>query len=129
MVSNPNLLSPSTLAFLGDAVYGLEVRKRLCQVNRPSGVLHSMSVKLVNANAQAQAFKLIEGMLNDEEIQAFKKGRNMHLSSIPKSSTVGEYHTATGLETLFGFLFLNQNSQRIDELFSVIWENFSGNNN
>lgn len=128
-MTNPNLLSPSTLAFLGDAVYGLEVRKRLCTVNRPSGTLHSMSVRLVNATAQAQAFKLIEGLLNEEEMQAFKKGRNMHLSSIPKNSTVGEYHTATGLETLFGFLFLKQSSDRIEELFSVIWEDFSGNNN
>ena len=60
---NPQQLSPLTLAFLGDGVYGLLVRERLCSVSRPSGELHSRSVKLVNATAQAKAFKLIENML------------------------------------------------------------------
>lgn len=123
-MNNPNLLSPSTLCFVGDAVYGLCVRTALANVNRPSGELHRLSVKLVNASAQAAAFKLIEESLSEEEISIFKRGRNFHTSSCPKNATKGEYHTATGLECLFGHLYLSGNKDRADALFSVIWKNF-----
>ena len=75
-MENPNLLSPSVLAFVGDAVYGLMVRTALAEVNRPSGELHKLSVKLVNATAQAEAFKLIESELSEKELLVFKRGRN-----------------------------------------------------
>ncbi|MBR6694512.1 MAG: ribonuclease III [Clostridia bacterium] len=120
-------LNPATLAFMGDAVYGLLVRQKLCEISRPSGELHSRSVKLVNATAQAKSFKIIEPMLNENELAVFKRGRNAHTSSTPKNSTNGEYHTATGLETLFGFLYLDKQFERMNELFSVIWNDFSDN--
>lgn len=122
-MENPNLLSPSVLAFVGDAVYGLYVRRHLAEINRPSGELHRLSVKLVNASAQARAFTLIENKLDEKEISIFKRGRNFHTSSSPKSSTKGEYHTATGLESLFGFLYLSNNISRADYLFEIIWKN------
>lgn len=122
---NPQQLSPLTLAFLGDGVYGLLVRERLCECSRPAGELHSRSVKFVNASAQAKGFKLIEPMLSEEEISIFKRGRNAHTSTTPKNSTNGEYHTATGLEALFGFLHLKGEKDRMNELFSVIWNAFS----
>ena len=124
---NPQQLSPLTLAFLGDGVYGLLVREKLCEISRPSGELHSRSVKLVNATSQAKSFKLIEPMLSEEELAIFKRGRNAHTGTTPKNSTIGEYHTATGLETLFGYLHLKGDKARIDELFSVIWSDFSAN--
>ncbi len=119
------LLNPSVLSFVGDAVYGLLVREKLSVVNRPSGQLHSLSVKLVNAVSQARAYALIENELTEEEISVFKRGRNFHTGNTPKNATKGEYHTATGLETLFGFLHLSGKTQRITELFELIWENFS----
>lgn len=119
------LLNPSVLSFMGDAVYGLLVREKLSVVNRPSGQLHSLSVKLVNAVSQAKAYTIIEKELTEEEISVFKRGRNFHTGNTPKNATKGEYHTATGLETLFGFLHLSGNKQRITELFELIWENFS----
>lgn len=115
-----NLLSPSVLAFVGDAVYGLYVREHLAAVNRPSGELHKLSVELVRASSQAKAFKVIESSLTEEELAVFKRGRNFHTSNTPKSSTGGEYHTATGLECLFGFLHLSGNSKRAKELFGLI---------
>ena len=121
-MENPNLLSPSVLAFVGDAVYGLYVRRCLAEVNRPSGELHRLSVKLVNATAQAKAYSVIESELTEKEISVFKRGRNFHTSSAPKNSTKGEYHTATGLETLFGFLYLSGETERADFLFSKIWK-------
>lgn len=119
-IDNPNMLSPSVLAFVGDAVYGLYVRTFLAEVNRPSGELHKLSVKMVNASAQAQAFKKIEPLLSENELSVFKRGRNFHTSSTPKHATGSEYHTATGLECLFGWLYLSGNTKRADELFQII---------
>ena len=59
-------------------------------------------------------------------MSVFKRGRNNHVGQIPKSTTVGVYHTATGLEALFGYLYLKKENERIDQLFSVIWEGISG---
>ena len=120
-MENVNLLSPSVLAFVGDAVSGLYVRTKLAEVNRPSGELHRLSVEYVRAAAQAKAFSVIEASLNDKEMSVFKRGRNFHTSTTPKSATGGEYHTATGLECLFGFLYLSGQSERADELFGMIW--------
>lgn len=117
------MLSPSVLAFVGDAVYGLYVRTLLSNVNRPSGELHRLSVKMVNAVAQAQAFSLIKSELTEKEMSVFKRGRNFHTSSTPKSATGGDYHTATGLECLFGFLYLSGEKERADELFKLISDN------
>ena len=121
-----NNLSPAALAFVGDAYYGLLVREKLAEVNRPSGDLHSLSVQLVKAGAQATAFKDIEPFLTEKEMAVYKRGRNAHVSSIPKNSTVSEYHSATGIETLFGYLHLSGNDHRAKELFSRILKAFEG---
>ena len=126
-MENPNLLSPSVLCFVGDAVYGLYVRTVLAEVNRPSGELHRLSVKLVNATAQANAFQLIENELTEKEMGIYKRGRNFHTSNTPKNSTAKEYHTATGLECLFGYLYLAGETKRADQLFGIIWRNFKEN--
>lgn len=122
-MENPNLLSPSVLAFVGDAVYTLYVRTALSEVNRPSGQLHKLSVTMVNAVAQAKAFNLISPLLSEEEMSIFKRGRNFRTSSSPKSASKCEYHTATGLECLFGYLYLSGNTKRSDELFEIISQN------
>ena len=120
-MENVNLLSPSVLAFVGDGVYGLCVRTKLALVNRPSGELHKLSVEYVKATAQAKAFCIIEPILTEEEISVFKRGRNFHTSTTPKSATNKEYHTATGLEALFGYLYLSKRQDRINQLFNIIW--------
>lgn len=119
-MDNAKQLSPSVLAFVGDGVYGLYVRTALAKVNRPSGELHKLSVELVNASAQAKAFKIIEPVLSEEELSVFKRGRNFHTSTTPKNSSNAQYHIATGLETLFGFLYLSGNTKRAEELFELI---------
>ena len=122
-MENVNLLSPSVLTFVGDGVYGLCVRTRLALINRPSGELHKLSVEYVNASAQAKAFEIIKDILSEDELSVFKRGRNFHTSRSPKSATNKEYHTATGIEALFGFLYLDGNQKRIEELFDIIWNN------
>lgn len=120
-MENVNLLSPSVLAFVGDAVYGLLVRTRLAEINRSSGDLHTLSVKYVSAVAQAEAFKAIEDVLTEKELAVFRRGRNFHTGNTPKSASGSQYHTATGLECLFGFLHLSNQNERAKELFEMIW--------
>lgn len=115
------LSSPQTLAFVGDAYFGLLVRLRLSQVERPIGELHSMSVKLVNATAQAKGVEAIMPLLTEEELGVYKRGRNAHQKHTPKNSSVAEYHAATGLEALFGYLKLVNKLERAEQLFDVIW--------
>ncbi len=120
-MDNAKLKSPSTLAFVGDAVFGLLVRTKLSEVEQPIGRLHKKSVDFVNANAQNQAFGLISDILTEDEMSVFKRGRNNHVGGVPKSTTVSAYHTATGVEALFGYLHLSGQYERLEELFSVIW--------
>ena len=117
-----NNLSPGALAFVGDAYFGLLVRTRLAEVNRPAGDLHSLSLKLVKASEQAKGFEAIESLLTEKEMSVFKRGRNAHVNSVPKSASVRDYHIATGLETLFGYLHLANEQERAEELFDYLWE-------
>ncbi len=119
-MDNAMLKSPSTLAFVGDAVFGLLVRTYLSEVERPVGELHKKSVDFVNANAQTKSFEIIKDMLTEKEMSVFKRGRNNHVGSVPKSTKVAFYHTATGVEALFGYLHLSGQFNRINELFSAI---------
>ncbi|MBQ0110554.1 MAG: ribonuclease III [Oscillospiraceae bacterium] len=121
------MLSGSTLAFVGDAVYGLCVRKELAKTERPLKELHSHSVEIVNATAQAKYFEVIADELNDTEMSVFKRGRNSKASNIPKNSLVSEYHTATGVEALFGYLFLSNQTERLNFLFEKIWNEYLKN--
>ncbi|MEE0946712.1 MAG: ribonuclease III domain-containing protein [Acutalibacteraceae bacterium] len=118
-------LSPSVLSFVGDAVFGLLVRERLAEINRPSGELHSASVCFVSASGQVKAFEIIKDLLSEEEMTVFKRGRNFHTGRSPKGASSGDYHIATGVESLFGYLHLCGEFERLNELFSIIWEDFS----
>lgn len=118
---NPDTLSPLDLAFVGDAVFGLLVREELAlQGKRPVKELHAMSVKRVRAQAQAKAARAVASMLSDEETEIYKRGRNAHVGSVPKNASVGEYHAATGLEALFGWLYLKGRAERVRELYEFI---------
>lgn len=119
---DPVALSPLTLAFIGDCVYELFVREALVtEANRPAGELHAQKVKYVSAAAQTKAFHLIENSLTDRETSIFKRGRNAHTTHTPKNMTNADYHTATGFESLFGFLYLSGELDRLRELFETIW--------
>lgn len=120
-VQNPNTYSPLALAFLGDAVYGLLVRERLLlAANRPVRRLHTLSVQAVNARAQAQAAKKILPLLTEDELAVYKRGRNAHPGHTPKNQSEGDYHSATGVEALFGWLYLCGAEERLRVLFDRI---------
>lgn len=114
-------LSPLTLAFMGDTVFDMFVREQLiCQANRPVNALHSSATRLVKASAQSKAMDKIIDMLTEKELTVFKRGRNTHTNHRAKNASEGDYHRATGLEALFGYLYLKGEIERLRELFGVI---------
>lgn len=114
-------LSPLNLAFVGDTVFDLLVRSELvCQANRPVNALHKTASAKVCASAQAKAVNSIMPMLSEDELAVFKRGRNAHTGGIPKNQSSADYHYATGLECLFGWLYLKGRTERINELYAAI---------
>lgn len=123
MAHNTNMYGPLSLAFLGDAVFGLLVRERLLlTAERPVGRLHTLSTKLVNAAAQADAARLLQPLLTEAERDVYRRGRNAHPGHTPKNQSEGDYHSATGLEALFGWLYLCGEHDRLRTLFDAVWQ-------
>ena len=102
-------------------MYELLTRTKLCTEGfRSAAKLHFKTVSLVNAKAQSAAVEKLLPLLTEDETAVFKRGRNAKVNSVPQKATVGEYHAATGLEALFGWLYLQGKTQRINELYNVI---------
>lgn len=118
-------MSSLALAHVGDAVYEVLVRAYLaCGGTQTAKNLHSRTVALVRASAQAEAVQRILPLLTEEEQDIYRHGRNAKPKTVPKSSSVAEYAHATALEALFGWLYLKQRYDRINELFDVIVQGF-----
>ena len=117
------LYSPQALALLGDAVYELLVRTLLAERGIATVVqLHRETVARVKAPAQAQAAAVILPLLTEAEHDVYRRGRNSHVNTVPHGSTPGQYHAATALEAVFGWLWLKGEHGRVRELFSHITE-------
>ena len=118
---SPKQLSPLTLAFLGDAVFELLVREELVtDANMPVARLHHRAVQIVCAGAQSDAVALLEPYLTEEEVEIYKRGRNANSHHVPKSADPVAYRRATGLEALFGYLYLKDEESRIRFLYEKI---------
>lgn len=115
-------MSPLTLAFLGDGVYELLAREYLVgRGNCPVKRLHGRAVELVRCEAQARALRdALWPLLTEEEQAVALRGRNAHVGHVPKNAQVGDYHGATALEALFGWLYLQGKLPRLRELFSQV---------
>ncbi len=114
-------MGSTALAHIGDAVFELMVRGKLCK----SGLcrakeLHKNTVLAVSAAAQEAAAKKLLPLLSEDETAVFMRGRNAKVNSIPKHSTPETYHTATAFEALFGYLYLLGRYDRLNELFELI---------
>ena len=119
-------MSSLALAHVGDAVYEIMVRALLaCSGTQTSKNLHNRTIELVRAAAQAKAAARILPLLTEEEEAVFRRGRNAKPKSVPKSASIAEYAQATALEALFGWLYLRQQYDRVNELFDRIAEGFS----
>ncbi len=122
-----NQISALGLAHLGDGVFELLVRTWLCthggcKANR----LHKETVSHVSAPAQAARMDRMLPLLTEEEADFYRRGRNAHTHAVPKNATHEQYSKATGLESLFGALFLMGRRERINELFLLTMEEFHG---
>ena len=116
-------ISSIGLAHLGDAVYELMVRSWLCLHGKATNKgLHKAAVTYVAAPAQARMVQKILPMLTEKEQEVFRRGRNSHTAAVPKGASVGEYHTATAQEALFGWLYLRGETERLNELFERMME-------
>ena len=115
-------ISVPALAYLGDCVLELCVRRHLVEKGlSTSAHLNAAALDFVRAPAQAEAMKNLLPHLTETEETYFRRGRNMGHSNVPKRATVSEYRAATGMETLFGYLHLTEQSARIDELFRLAY--------
>lgn len=112
-----------SLAYVGDAVYELGMRTHVLQgPRRKAGKLHHLAVHYVNAGAQAKAFRALvdEKFVTDDEEKWLLRGRNVHPGAMAKNQDPLDYRLATGVETLFGYLYLSGRDARIDELLNYI---------
>ena len=111
------------LAHVGDGVYELLVRSWLCvQGDVTVKRLHLDAVALVKASTQAVLMVKILPVLTEEELAYYRRGKNSHTHAAPKSASPKEYAMATGLETLFGALYLLGRRERLEELFALMME-------
>lgn len=119
---NPKEYGSDVLAFVGDGVFGLMVREYLAVSSRcHAGEQHNRAVAMVRCEAQAEYMSRILPHLTEEEEGVFRRGRNHHTSHTPRKN-VAAYRTATGLEALFGYLYLDGQTERLRELFAYCLE-------
>lgn len=115
-------VSTAALAYLGDSVIELCVRKMLVESGFSSSKrLNAKALLYVTAKAQAQAVEKILPLLSEEEDAVYHRGRNISHANVPKSASFAEYRMATGFEALFGYLHLAGRNDRIDELFKIAY--------
>lgn len=124
--SDVKQMSTLGLAHIGDGVYELYTRTYLAErgvtaVNK----LHRATVSHVCARAQAEAALVMQPALTPEEAEVYRRGRNTRVNSVPKAAELAQYHAATGLEALFGWLWLRGDKTRAEELFALISDSWS----
>lgn len=115
--------SPLVWAYMGDAVYELFVREHM--VNKglcKNGMLHRKSIKYVSAKAQCEILKKIEENFSEEESDIVRRGRNSNPHSSAKNADIVEYKYATGFEALIGFLYMTEQTERLDEILNSCFD-------
>ena len=118
-----NAMSNLALAHVGDGAYELMCRTYLClQGDKTVLKLHNDTVNLVKAPTQASFADKLKPHLTEEEAAYYRRGKNAHTHAHPKGATRQEYAKATGLETLFGALYLMGRVDRMNELFAICME-------
>ena len=120
----PALLSPLSLAYIGDAVYEVYVRTRIIreQPNMPAHKLHTHAVKYVKAAAQSASVSALADILTEDELAVFKRGRNAKSPTVPKNADIRDYRRATGFEALVGYLYLSGETERLEYIMEQAYE-------
>ncbi len=116
------LKNPLALAFVGDTVWDLLVRRRLLQTAARVNALHRQATAMVNAGAQAGALTRVEPMLTEDEAAVVRRGTNAHSGhSAPRNQDPVDYSRSTGLEALIGWLYLSGRQARVQAIFEAAW--------
>ena len=111
------------LAHMGDCVYEILCRAYLCaQGGRTVDKLHRDTIHMVKATSQAKFADKLLPLLSEEELAYYRRGKNSHVHAVPKSATPAEYAKATGVEALFGALYLMGRKDRLNQLFKAVIE-------
>ena len=111
------------LAHMGDCVYEILCRAYLCsRGDKTVAQLHRDTINMVKATTQARFAEKMMPLLNEEELAHYRRGKNSHVHAVPKSATPAEYAKATGVEALFGYLFLSGQKDRANEIFNIVME-------
>ena len=109
------LMQPAVLAFVGDAVFNLFIRERLVRKKRgTSHTLHVEATRYVKASSQSRIANRFAGNFNEEEAYIFRRGRNVKSNTVPKNADLRDYHYATALEAVMGFLYLTGQHERLN---------------
>lgn len=113
-------LNSLALAFIGDTIFDLLTRGMiLAEGNAPVNKMHQKAKAIVNATAQSKMYSAIEDKLTEEELGVLKRGRNAKSHTSAKNQSIVDYRRATGVEALFGYLYLKGEYDRIEELYSI----------
>lgn len=116
-----NAISNLGLAHIGDGVWELLCRSHLCASGEKTvGQLHRDTISMVKAPAQAAYMEKLLPLLTEDEAAYYRRGKNAHVHAVPKGATPAEYARATGLEALFGALYLAGKTDRLNELFRAV---------
>ena len=118
-----NAISNLGLAHMGDCVFEILCRAYLCtRGDKTVDKLHRDTIRMVKATSQAKFVDKLLPLLTEEELSYYRRGKNSHVHAVPKSCTPAEYAKATGLEALFGALYLAGKTERLNELFKAVME-------
>lgn len=119
-----NQYSPLVLAYIGDTLYDLYVRSRLIAQNGDLSAhkLHVAAIRYVKAHGQSAAMAVLEEKLTEQELSAYKRGRNTKSYTVPKNADVGEYRRATGFEALLGWLYVKGDNDRLNEIMELSFD-------
>lgn len=121
--SQVDAISNLGLAHMGDCVFEILCRSYLCaQGGKTVDRLHRETINMVKATSQAKFVDKLRPLLTEEELAYYRRGKNSHVHAVPKSATPQEYAKATGLECLFGALWLLGRTERINELFHAVMD-------
>ena len=119
------LFNPLQLAYLGDTVWEMLIRELLISKKINVHQMHLKCISAVNAGAQAKWLRIIQSELNEREKEIVRRGRNAHAKhNAPRNQDPGDYAAATGLEALFGFLYITGQDKRILVLFNYAMEEY-----
>lgn len=115
---NPNEMNALTLAYIGDAIYELYIRLHVISKGGKPNTLHKRTIGYVSAKAQANVIHMLTPSLSELELEIVKRGRNAKSNTVPKNTDMINYRYSTGFEALIGYLYLTNQTDRLEQVIN-----------